>query len=255
MLKFFRKIRQRLLSENKFSKYLIYAIGEIVLVVIGILIALQINNNNNYKAQRSVEQEYLLSLQTEFESNLNKINNSIQENERRIEAIDNLLTLFDKNVLDTINKQAISQMFFPVLGSALNYLPSKGVLSDIISSGKLNIILNTDLRQNLASFESSIDLLNKQLNEAYFYDESVRIFIFKEGSVRNITTDIRYMDFEHGSISEKVNNKLMFESVEFENYLLALQMSARATNGPRLFRGIKAQIKTILKEIKQDLEK
>ncbi len=46
MIKFFRKIRQRLLTENKFSKYLIYAIGEIILVVIGILIALQINNWN-----------------------------------------------------------------------------------------------------------------------------------------------------------------------------------------------------------------
>ena len=46
MIKFFRKIRQRLLSENKLSKYFLYAIGEIVLVVMGILIALQINNNN-----------------------------------------------------------------------------------------------------------------------------------------------------------------------------------------------------------------
>ncbi len=46
MIKFFRKIRQRLLTENKFSKYLIYAIGEIILVVIGILIAVQINNWN-----------------------------------------------------------------------------------------------------------------------------------------------------------------------------------------------------------------
>jgi len=46
MIKFFRKIRQKMLTENKFSKYLIYAIGEIILVVIGILIALQINNWN-----------------------------------------------------------------------------------------------------------------------------------------------------------------------------------------------------------------
>ncbi|MET6991632.1 DUF6090 family protein [Sediminicola arcticus] len=53
MIKFFRKIRQNLLTENKFSKYLIYAIGEIILVVIGILIALQINNNSeNHKKQQ-----------------------------------------------------------------------------------------------------------------------------------------------------------------------------------------------------------
>ncbi len=50
MIKFFRKIRQKMLIENKFSKYLIYAIGEIILVVIGILIALQINNLNEQGA-------------------------------------------------------------------------------------------------------------------------------------------------------------------------------------------------------------
>ena len=46
MLRFFRKIRQKLLTDNKFSKYLLYAIGEILLVVIGILIALQVDNWN-----------------------------------------------------------------------------------------------------------------------------------------------------------------------------------------------------------------
>lgn len=59
MIKFFRKIRQRLLTENKFSKYLIYAIGEVVLVVIGIIIALQINNwNESKKAINSELQLY-----------------------------------------------------------------------------------------------------------------------------------------------------------------------------------------------------
>lgn len=55
MLEFFRKIRQQLLSENSFSKYLFYAIGEIILVVIGILLALQINNwNEDRKATNRV---------------------------------------------------------------------------------------------------------------------------------------------------------------------------------------------------------
>jgi hypothetical protein len=59
MIKFFRKIRQRLLSENKFSKYLLYAIGEIFLVVLGILIALQINTwNENRKQQIKLQQIY-----------------------------------------------------------------------------------------------------------------------------------------------------------------------------------------------------
>ena len=55
MIHLFRIMRQRLLSENKFSKYLMYAIGEIVLVVIGILIALQINNANELRKERIAE--------------------------------------------------------------------------------------------------------------------------------------------------------------------------------------------------------
>ena len=62
MIKFFRKIRQNLLSENKFSKYLIYAIGEIILVVIGILIALQINNLNESQKNQTLVDTYKKNL-------------------------------------------------------------------------------------------------------------------------------------------------------------------------------------------------
>jgi sensor domain CHASE-containing protein len=59
MIKFFRKIRQKMLTENKFSKYLLYAVGEIILVVIGILIALQINNWNEKEKLKAEEVKFL----------------------------------------------------------------------------------------------------------------------------------------------------------------------------------------------------
>ncbi len=64
MIKFFRKIRYRLVSESKFSKYLLYAGGEIVLVVIGILIALQINNWNQTSIRANLERKMLQELLT-----------------------------------------------------------------------------------------------------------------------------------------------------------------------------------------------
>ena len=67
MIKFFRKIRQKLLTENKFSKYLIYAIGEIVLVVVGILIALQINNQNESRKEKELEIELINLLISDLE--------------------------------------------------------------------------------------------------------------------------------------------------------------------------------------------
>ena len=77
MIKFFRKIRQKLLTENKFSKYLLYAIGEIILVVIGILIALQINNWNEEAKEKRVANSYIQSLRTDFANDVILLGNLI----------------------------------------------------------------------------------------------------------------------------------------------------------------------------------
>ena len=71
MIRFFRKIRQRLLAENRFSRYLAYAIGEILLVVIGILIALWINNSN----QERIKQERIEATLEAIQKNI--VNSSI----------------------------------------------------------------------------------------------------------------------------------------------------------------------------------
>jgi len=81
MIKFFRKIRQKLLTENKFSKYLLYAIGEIILVVIGILIALQINNAN----EKQKDKEQLTKV---YESIIEELNTDISK-------ADNILPTFE----------------------------------------------------------------------------------------------------------------------------------------------------------------
>ena len=82
MIKFFRRIRQRLLSENRFSKYLIYAIGEIILVVIGILIAIQVSNwNDRRKELLGIEQlidKYEDDLRITIMNANNDIGNSIE---------------------------------------------------------------------------------------------------------------------------------------------------------------------------------
>lgn len=70
MIKFFRRIRQRLLSESKFSKYLLYAVGEIVLVVIGILIALFLNNWNTDQKNRDKELDLLVEMRQNLDADL-----------------------------------------------------------------------------------------------------------------------------------------------------------------------------------------
>ena len=73
MINFLRRIRRNAMTENKSNLYLVYAIGEVVLVVIGILIALQIDKWNENKKERNIEQQYLLALKEEFEYNKDEL--------------------------------------------------------------------------------------------------------------------------------------------------------------------------------------
>ena len=98
MIKFFRKIRQNLLSENKFSKYLIYAIGEIILVVIGILIALQINNLNEARKYKSLEIATLTEIQKGINQALTENNRAEDANLKTIVSYENILEHFEKEL-------------------------------------------------------------------------------------------------------------------------------------------------------------
>ncbi|RMA56290.1 DUF6090 family protein [Ulvibacter antarcticus] len=93
MIKFFRKIRQNMLTENKFSKYLIYAIGEIILVVIGILIALSINNWHQEKQQKKVLNNIYANIKADLQQDI--IN---------IDEIINFSQPLEKDYLAIINK-------------------------------------------------------------------------------------------------------------------------------------------------------
>ena len=83
MIQFFRRIRKKLLSENKFTKYSIYAIGEILLVMIGILLAFQVNKWNDKSKTRVLEQDLLIEVQNSLRKDLNDVNENIKSNKRR----------------------------------------------------------------------------------------------------------------------------------------------------------------------------
>ncbi|WP_224530699.1 DUF6090 family protein [Winogradskyella alexanderae] len=107
MIKFFRKIRQRLLTENKFSKYVLYAIGEIVLVVIGILIALQVNNWNDTKKRKTRYEAVLQQIYTVIDQDIEKLILRAYGVNKQIEIIDSLI----QNP-ESINPKLIPHLFF-----------------------------------------------------------------------------------------------------------------------------------------------
>lgn len=97
MINFFRKIRQNLLTENKVSKYLLYAIGEIVLVVIGILIALQINNWNEKRKEVKVETKILLEIKNNLQSDLIDLEENIINYGKRAKSHEYIINWIESN--------------------------------------------------------------------------------------------------------------------------------------------------------------
>jgi uncharacterized protein YlxW (UPF0749 family) len=98
MIKFFRKIRQRLLTDNKFGKYILYSIGEIVLVMIGILLALQVNNWNTAKILDARELVLLSELKSNLETNIENLQRDINTQIIGAKHIDSLISHLDQRL-------------------------------------------------------------------------------------------------------------------------------------------------------------
>jgi len=186
MRNFFRKKRKTLADENKTMKYARYAIGEILLVVIGILIALSINTWNEKRKATKIEYEYYCRIIEDLEIDLEKIDNQYQKAEEQIEICRSLIIdLFsmtkDKNYLmNTYLKALRSDTFFP----------SKAAFQDIKSSGNLNLITNIKIKNNLIRYYSELENLTKQLNQNT--DEIVRrAFDYK------YVNEVGYQEFDY----------------------------------------------------------
>ena len=162
MIKFFRHIRQQLLTENKFSKpaspvgrYLLYAIGEIVLVVLGILIALSVNNWNQENKDRQLGEDYLFRIHRDLVQDTINFRQIIHSNNVLREDIKLLLvTLYDGvesieevQYMSAIYDQALDQVFSP----------NDNTYKGMISSGALGLIKNPELKEEIVELYSQYD--------------------------------------------------------------------------------------------------
>ena len=145
MINFFRKIRQKLFVENRFSKYLLYAIGEIVLVMIGILLALQVNNWNEAKKEHQLETEILNNILLNMESDLISLDSCIAENKKQIigsvkvlEQLNNDLPLTDS-----------LRYYYARLSVEARFSPNTVGYDNLRSMG-INIIRNEHLKKEIS---------------------------------------------------------------------------------------------------------
>jgi len=158
MIKFFRRIRKQLLTENlpagrtgKFNKYFFYAIGEILLVVIGILIAVQINKAYNDQGNRNLERFYLDGIVQDIKVDIDRLNENIILDSIKVRSGNFILDHF-KN--PTKKKDSILLTHFSNTSPITGFEPNDIVFGGIKSSGRLNIISHDSLRNNIQRYYS-----------------------------------------------------------------------------------------------------
>ena len=252
MIKFFRKIRKTLADDNKPLKYFRYAIGEIVLVVIGILIALQLNNLNEIDKVKDTEVIYLNALHDEFSKNLKEVERVMKLNKRGLEMAHGLL---GKMGTDDPNftEKVFDSLMYRTIYSEIQYRPSPGTLIELVNSGKLSIISNRELRLNLASWDGVlasvlfqeeehskpryklIDLMNK-------YGNGRKSFINTFGN----ELDMPNSNFKSSSI-ELLNN------LEYDNQLTFFFITGSFLNA-HFYSDLKDNIENTLKQLQSELD-
>jgi len=207
MIKFFRSIRQQLLTENKFSKYLIYAIGEIFLVVIGILIALSINNWNQNRINSLSESLLLKEINTEFKFNKEELERTVRAYVRVRNQCDYLRESFPI-VQNEIDKDSLSRALDRIRNLSSADL-SMGSISTLINTSSFEIISNTELRSLLIQWEDLISDYFEREEQAINYTRQTIIPYLAKRIPRPY---IKGLDDDRVDLS-------FLSSIEFENLI------------------------------------
>jgi len=195
MIKIFRKIRQRLLTENKFSKYLIYAIGEIVLVVIGILIALQINNANENSKIENIKYNYYSQIVVDLDKEIENIN-------RRIIDLDSNITSSDKYLkyIETPNLET-TQIFQELVKVKIpwSYLSfNTNTIQTLESTGDIKLIPK-NIRNSLIELKRKQEIISRLATGNYEIYGNVLQKAFQSGYGRLLykTPKVKELDIKN----------------------------------------------------------
>lgn len=208
-MKFFRNIRQRLLSERRIRKYCIYAFGEIVLVMIGILLALQVNNWNNKRIQNKKEAIYIENIHKQFLFNKTQLD---------------VVTLYHQKVYDNVSKilslvpiddehTHMDSLSSYVSGTFYQYTfnPQQSTINSLTNTSSYDIVSNNELRERLQSWEELVkDYQEEEISyQNYFHSSFLPYFknhisLFNHSNGTNI--------FDDDNITSDFLNSLEFKN-------------------------------------------
>ena len=243
MIKFFRRIRQNLLSGGNTGRYLKYAVGEIILVMIGTLLALQVNNWNNHRIEKVKEQAVLKNLRIDFKNNIENLDKAYNSFKEAYEASVSLLEIIkDSSALDS---EEVERLVDNVINKTQSFDFITGSINEIFNTGSLHMISDPALRKQISNWpyyftdtEDDIVIYRDYLFGVFIpsLTEKVRLrnmsvpsFFEKDLDLKAIskssfnldyTQTIRTVEFENQVYNNALNYMYVINSYRiFQNYL------------------------------------
>jgi hypothetical protein len=161
-MKLFNKVRQRLLSEGRLQRYLVYAAGEIILVVIGILIALQLNAWKADQRDRASEKVHLENLREDLNLQLEVIRTQMVHDSSMILRSDTAMGYFS----GTLSLEALERRLYGSrkLGWRKTFVTSDATFKVLLSTGGMNLIGDPRLRTDLMRYHQQLDYTTQVVN-------------------------------------------------------------------------------------------
>ena len=226
--------------ENKTSKYFKYAIGEIVLVVIGILIALQINTWNKERIEQKKEHTYLANIKRDLHHQLDSIDIQLSYEKKYIENAKPFLDAYfekDELVIDSSLMRNLS-----LLTERKTFVSTDPTYTDLTSSGNIDLIQDEIFKdklivyyQNLERIEKVIQNNNTQLTDQLFITKIIGLIYYNNGNLPNSN---RLIEISKRILENEENELLLLNLTTFRQHL--------AVKHTELLTGLKTQTQELI---------
>ena len=226
MIFLFRKLRNTMIKQNKVTTYLLYALGEIILVVVGILIAVNIDAKMESDKKLKQKQSYVRSLINEFEFNQNRLIRMVRINNRNQAHARQLTKLMGMNS-SSVDKDLLDSLMIGTVATETQLSPSTGVLEEIISSGKLDMFKSDSLRMELAAWKGYFQRVLFQEEEHGQWRIRMMNFMVENSNITNRSIKMGDNYFELSPSPLKGNDYKVLSSLEYSNFIAMFVITSK----------------------------
>ena len=247
MIKFFRHIRKSLLEQDKMGKYFKYAIGEIILVVIGILIALQINNWNEGRKSQLKSHNYLKRLKVDLDVVLEDVKESLDATDRKYQQALTVLEALEKKELQP-EKQKMFERHLKEYFQFEITIQNTTAYNEMLSSGDLGLIENEWLRtafSDLSEVRDFIMEVNQSNHNAYKNDMNI-FQKYVRYQIKNKDTDSRNIKVKY-DFDGMANDDLFINQMSNQAYTWGGVL--------RMYKGFYKRVNIVKDSISNELKK